>query len=176
MPTVGEKEERFQAGLGDLFERFVEFELSDPRALIEILRSDLDFAAAVVRADTRPQLRRWFREVEIDGNPTGGWVWEPAHSGALGEAAVGVEWTWSGIHAATDADGEPLPEPFNQLTPTGVAVEVRGFTVLDVDDALGFALHRHVDWAGLYAQLGLTVNWRTPVRGSYELAEGSGPA
>jgi hypothetical protein len=26
-----------------------------------------------------------------------------------------------------------------------------------------FRVRRYVDWAGLFAQLGLTLNWRTPV-------------
>jgi hypothetical protein len=31
-------------------------------------------------------------------------------------------------------------------------------------------LTRHIDWAGLYAQLGLTINWRVPL--DPELEEG----
>ena len=57
---------------------------------------------------------------------------------------------------------------FNGLQATGRAVTVRGFTVMAVEfdeetQANKLSVHRHVDWTGLYGQLGLTVNWRIPI-------------
>jgi topoisomerase IA-like protein len=39
---------------------------------------------------------------------------------------------------------------------------VRGFSLFVVEDG-EFRVRRYIDWIGLYAQLGLGVNWRVPI-------------
>jgi hypothetical protein len=130
----------------------------DARGLIAALRADVELAAAVARADVRPQLVTWFSELAIERRPNG-WAAELDRSGALGEQAVGVEWRWQGVH-----DDVGKRNAFNGIAASNRRVEVHGFTVMSVEDGR-FVLRRYVDWAGLWAQLGLTLNWRTPVTG-----------
>jgi hypothetical protein len=118
-----------------------------PDALIGALRGDPDFAVAFARADCVVYLRKWF-------TPRGGWAANAQSSGAAGPSGVGVEWSFEGVH---DGDGA-----FNGLSPTGRPVVVRGVTLVGVE-AGKVKLRRYVDWAGLFAQLGLTLNWRVPV-------------
>lgn len=58
-------------------------------------------------------------------------------------------------------DDQRLAGSFNGITTSGREVTARGFTLVGVEDEL-FKVRRYVYWAGLFAQLGLTVNWRTP--------------
>jgi hypothetical protein len=127
-----------------------------PVQLLAALRERPAFAIAFARADTVTYLRRWF-------TPTGGWDAVERHSGPAGPAGVVVEWRFSGVH---DHDGA-----FNGLPPTGHPVVVRGMTMIGTraerpsggERTQRLDLHRYVDWAGLYAQLGLTLNWRVPL-------------
>jgi hypothetical protein len=132
--------------LGKFGDRFVQLR-SQPRALVDELRKDPEFAVAVARADTVVHLRGWF-------TPRKGWQVIPQRSGPLAGAALGIEWSYEGVH---DTDGG-----FNGLPPTGRPVVVRGFTLIDAaGDKL--ALRRYVDWAGVFSQVGLSLNWRVPV-------------
>lgn len=140
-------------------ERFLA-ERDDPAALMASLRDDIEFQLALARADTRPYLVHWFSELIVR---TEGWVPDRERSGPIGEQSVGTEWSWTGVH-----DDEGRASAFNGITATGREVTVRGFTLMGVEDRQ-FKLRRYVDWAGLFAQLGLTLNWRVPVP-----AEGTG--
>ena len=134
--------------------------LQDPAQLAELMetiRGDIDFLVALARADMRPYLVTWFTERPRAGAENG-WVHEPDRSGVVGASAAGVEWRWTGIH---DDDGHP-GGAFNGTTPSGLDVEVTGFTLMSIENDR-FTVRRYIDWAGLYAQLGLTLNWRTPV-------------
>lgn len=114
---------------------------------------DLPYWAAVARADAAPRLVMWF-------SPTSGWAYEPRQSGLIGEEGFfGVRWSFGGRH---DKPG------FNGLPPSGRTVDVRGFTLFGPggEDFQDFKFHRFVDWVGLYAQLGLTLNWRIPLPAS----------
>jgi hypothetical protein len=127
----------------------------DPSALIERLREDTEFLVALARADTRPQLTSWFSERRVEGQDNG-WSYDPEPTGAMGPNAAGVEWSWIGVH---DNEGGVT---FNDIAASGQEVTVRGVTLMGVEDGR-FMVRRYIDWAGLFAQLGLTLNWRTPV-------------
>ena len=99
---------------------------------------------------------QWFSELDVDGNGRG-WQVDRERSGAIGPNAVGVEWTWRGVHDDVNRVGA-----FNGVAASGREVLVHGFTLMGVEEG-GFRLRRYIDWAGLWAQLGLTLNWRTPV-------------
>lgn len=134
-------------------ERFLA-ERGDPESLMASLREDFEFQLALARADIRPHLVNWFSERIVR---TAGWVPDRERSGPIGEQSVGTEWSWTGVH-----DDERRAGAFNGITGTGREVTVRGFTLMGVDDGQ-FKVRRYVDWAGLFAQLGLTLNWRVPV-------------
>jgi hypothetical protein len=129
----------------DRFERL--HRADDHSALLDEMRGDAPFALAVARADCITYLRQWFTR-------TDGWKTVDERSGAAGAAGVAVEWTYSGVH-----DGAAM---FNSLAPTGRPVIVRGVTMAGVEKGR-LKLCRYVDWAGVFAQLGLTLNWRVPV-------------
>lgn len=138
--------------------RFRELQ-ANPKELVDALRNDLELQVAVARADTRPMLRAWFSD-------KGEWRHEPERSGPVGPASVGTEWVFEGVH---ERDGA-----FNGLHATGRRVEIRGFTIMSAqptDQGDAFKVRRYVDWAGLYGQLGLTVNWRVPVASPGRAAE-----
>jgi hypothetical protein len=139
--------EAFLEALGEHRDRYVELE-SSPHDLLELVRSDDAFREALVRADTLPLLTTWFT------GSADGWRADTERSGRLGEAAAGTEWSFDGLHEADDV--------FNGIRATGRSVVVRGFTILSIEEEL-FKVRRYVDWAGLYGQLGLAVNWRVPV-------------
>jgi hypothetical protein len=128
----------------------------DPERLRQWLAAD-DNAEAVARADIEPHLRAWF-------TPTDGWAAHADTTGALGPRGAGVEWRWHGSH---DRDGA-----FNGLAATGVGVVVRGFSVLTFNTERAFKVRRYIDWAGLFTQLGLTMNWRLPAPPGAPLDEG----
>ena len=125
----------------------------DPVGLMDLLRSDPEFLAAVVKADTRPHLLRWFGDMGVErADPP--WVPEVDRMGPLGANAAAVEWTWVGRHV--------VDATFNNTTASGRDVTVHGFSVISIENDRVQARH-YIDWAGVYAQLGLTLNWRTPV-------------
>jgi hypothetical protein len=120
---------------------------ADP-ADLELLASDSRFWFPAARLDVRPWLVHWFEpttDFAVDGNRSGP---------ILDTSSVGCAWSYGGVHRR---DGR-----FNGLTATGRSVVVRGYTVMGEErGSFGFA--RYIDWAGLYGQLGLTVNWRVPL-------------
>ncbi len=136
---------------------------NDPDRLVAEMREDDGFRIAMARADVRHHLLRWFQE-------TGpGWQDDPRRSGSLGMDSVGTSWSFAGIHAEVGtfsgdlASGEKVDVVgFNGLLATGRGVTVHGFTVMTADEGR-LAVHRHVDWTGLFGQLGLTLNWRIPI-------------
>jgi hypothetical protein len=141
----------------------------NPDGMLEALQQpDQVFLLAVAEADTAPMLREWFSErgvVRADS----GWEHDPERTGRIGESAVGVEWRWHGRHDDGESQGGPgakVPS-FNSIPPSGNDVTVHGFTLfgVEMDDAgeRRAMVRRYVDWAGVFAQLGLTLNWRTPV-------------
>jgi hypothetical protein len=142
----------------------------NPEGLLEALRQpDQVFLLAIAEADTAPMLRQWFSERGIV-RAESGWEHDPHRTGRIGESAVGVEWRWTGVHddgGDQDDDGGPTFPSFNSLPPSGNEVTVHGFTLFGIElDHRGeplAAVRRYVDWAGVFAQLGLTLNWRTPV-------------
>jgi len=139
--------------LGEHREKFEQLR-REPKKLLVALRSDIEFQIAVTKADTRPFLRRWFAERD------GGWVCNLEGTGPVGPASVGSEWSFAGAHTVDGA--------FNGLAASGKDVVVRGYTIMsaepvDKGDGTDFKVRRYVDWAGLYGQLGLSINWRVPV-------------
>jgi hypothetical protein len=135
------------------FDRLV----SQPEAEMPTVRSNLDFLVAIVRADIAPRLREWFRPLDTGEDGVAldrGWRHHPERTGPIGPEAAGVEWSFEGHHVRDLA--------FNGTHATGWKVTVRGVSLVGVEDSK-FQIRRYVDWAGLYAQLGLTMNWRTPV-------------
>jgi hypothetical protein len=143
--------------LGPYAVRFREL-AARPPDLLAALRGDPAFAVAFARADTITHLRRWF-------TPRRGWQADKERSGPAGPVGVGVEWVFDGVH-----DGHAT---FNGLPATGRPVVVRGVTMAGVEEGR-FKLRRYVDWAGLFAQLGLSLNWRVPVP-SGPVPSGPGP-
>lgn len=129
----------------------------DPTALVAALREDTALLVALARADTRPTLVTWFSERSVEGDQTA-WSHDPERTGPVGENAAGVEWAWHGVHDDTGTSGA-----FNTTTGSEREVTVHGFTLMGVE-AEEFLVRRYVDWAGVFAQLGFTLNWRTPVR------------
>jgi hypothetical protein len=119
----------------------------DPVNLYEELQGDPKVLADFVRQDSEPPLTRWFE-------PTSGWENFAGSTGRFGEEALAVEWVYLGVHTKDWV--------FNGIRATGNRVEVRGCTVVALERG-EFRLRRYIDWAGLFAQLGLTMNWRLPV-------------
>ncbi|HZM31893.1 MAG TPA: hypothetical protein VFB77_15460 [Acidimicrobiales bacterium] len=130
----------------------------DPAGLIAQLRERTEeeqergeisaLLAALAKADTLSSMEQWF--VDRDGG------WQPEHrrSGSLGDQAAGVEWTYEGSYT--------LDRALHGAPAVGQPVEAHGFTIFGVDDG-GFTVFRHLDWAGLFAQLGFTLNTRVPL-------------
>jgi hypothetical protein len=116
--------------------------------LVQQLRGDDTMVKNVVAADALSSMLQWFSgDEDVD--------FTPGRSGAVGVEVAGAEWTFRGVH---DIGGA-----FRGLPATGREVEVHGFTILSaVDDRL--MVTRHIDWAGLFAQLGLGLDWRVPLR------------
>jgi hypothetical protein len=67
------------------------------------------------------------------------------------ERVYAVPWSFRCVHTGN----------FQGLFRTGRRLEIEGVTLVDRRE--GVMLHRYVDWAGVIAQLGLTVSWRVPV-------------
>jgi hypothetical protein len=129
--------------------RYRELE-GDWSALLETLTRDLEFGLKVVEADSVAVLSQWFTAV-------GGWRPEPDRWGLLGDNAFGVAWEYDGIH--------DIPFAFNGVPASNRPVTVRGFTLIGPDPSRSgrVLIRRYVDWAGVFGQLGLTLNWRIPV-------------
>jgi hypothetical protein len=133
----------------------------DPQRLVEGLREDARLGLALIECDTVTGLSRWFTGLE-------GWSADPEElSGALGHAAFGAAWTFHGRHDRGFQMADPPDRsPLSGVQATGREVNVRGFTIIVAEEQGGverIQLRRYVDWAGAFAQLGLTLNWRVPV-------------
>jgi hypothetical protein len=130
--------------------RYLELQEDWP-ALLETLTGDLEFGLKVVEADSVAVLRQWFTAAD------GGWRTEAPRSGLLGADAFGVAWEYDGIH--------DIPFAFNGVPASNRPVTVRGFTLIGPDPSGSgrVQIRRYVDWAGVFGQLGLTLNWRIPV-------------
>ena len=145
--------ETFREGLleslGDLRDPYLDVEDS-PDQLLELVTSDEGFRQGLARADALAFLTTMFTPRRGDES------WQPnaERSGRLGEVSAGTEWSFEGLHEQDDV--------FNGIRATGRSVVVRGFTIMGVEEER-FRVRRYVDWAGLYGQLGLTVNWRVPL-------------
>ena len=133
--------------------RYRELE-GDWSALLETLTGDLEFGLKVVEADSVAVLSQWFTAAD------GGWRTEADRSGLLGADAFGVAWAYDGIH--------DIPFAFNGVPASNRPVTVRGFTLIGPDPSGRgrVQIRRYVDWAGVFGQLGLTLNWRIPVEPS----------
>jgi hypothetical protein len=120
--------------------------------LIERVKIDRNLLDALAFADMLVSLEQWFS----DRAPI--WEVDEQTSGPAGPSGVGVEWTYRGTH---DHAGT-----LNGLPATMREVEVHGysvFTAVETGDGSKLDVRRYIDWAGLYAQLGLVVNWRVPM-------------
>ena len=128
----------------------------DAREVLDMMASDPVLRSAIAFADSVAIL-------QIVGNERDeGWVVDDERSGPIG-ASVGVTWRYDAAH-----DWEPDYDPtkpnaeLRSLAPTGRNLEAHGFSIFGVEDE-AFQVRRYIDWAGLYAQLGLGLNWRIPV-------------
>ena len=153
MPSPPDWPERQEALDEEEVARYLELQEDWP-ALLETLTGDLEFGLKVVEADSVAVLSQWFTAAD------GGWRTEADRSGLLGADAFGVAWAYDGIH--------DIPFAFNGVPASNRPVTVRGFTLIGSDPSgSGRAqIRRYVDWAGVFGQLGLTLNWRIPVEPS----------
>jgi hypothetical protein len=115
--------------------------------LIRGVRDDGAQVRDIVFADTLANMLQWFSSDEVVEFTEG-------RSGAVGTDVAGAEWTYRGVH--------DVPAAFNGLPATGRPVEVHGFTVLSAS-AGELMVTRHIDWAGLFTQLGLGLDLRVPM-------------
>jgi hypothetical protein len=129
----------------------------DARQVLERMANDPGLRSDIAYADSVAML-------QIVGSKRGpGWVVDDERSGRIGVASVGVAWLYQAAH-----DWEPDYDPtkpnaeLRALPPTGRDLEAHGFSIFGVENE-AFTVRRHVDWAGLYAQLGIGLNWRVPV-------------
>jgi hypothetical protein len=126
--------------------------------VLRMMAEDTDLRSAIAYADSVAVL-------QVLGNERdAGWVVDEERSGTIGDrGSVGVTWTYQAVHD-WEQDFDPTkPQPeLRGLPPTGRALEANGFSIFGVDD-IGFTVRRYVDWAGLYTQLGIGLNWRFPV-------------
>jgi hypothetical protein len=108
---------------------------------------------ATVASDAVWTLEQWF---SVRGE---GLKFTEGRSGPVGDRDAGAEWEYEGIHDKAGA--------LRGLPATGRPVAVHGLTVVGTgigeDGREVVLLTRHIDWVGLYAQLGLTINWRVPL-------------
>lgn len=74
---------------------------------------------------------------------------------------VAVPWRWVGRHE----------QPFLDIPPTKLTVEITGVTMLHDDPDGELRFHRLVDWLGLYTRLGVVIGSRTTIDRSRLLAE-----
>jgi hypothetical protein len=126
---------------------------SDPRMTITRLRDDEELATNLARIDVIHYLEQWFEPVGSAWQRSGSFI------GRSADGPLATEWTFEGRH---------VNESFNGIRATGQYVTVRGVTIAEPDPhptvgTPGVRVKRYVDWAGLFAQLGLTLNWRVPL-------------
>ena len=140
---------------------------NDPHGLVASLREDREFQLALARADARPHLVTWFSEANRRRDA---WLPDRERSGPIGDHSVGTEWSWTGVH-----DDEGCANAFQGIPGTGRAVTVRGFTLMGVEEGQ-FKVRHYVDWAGVFAQLGLTLNWQVPVPSEDRRSGSTSPA
>ena len=121
---------------------------NDPRGLVDQMAHDPVLLDVLARADVASSMHAWFSDRDQ--------IWRSAleRAGRLGESAAAIEWTFMGTH--------DIPGTLNHLPATFRSVEVHGVSIFGAEDGK-LAVRRHIDWAGLYAQLGLTLNWRVPL-------------
>jgi hypothetical protein len=123
-----------------------------PQELQAWLRVDAN-ARALCRADVEPHFAEWF-------TPVSGWRAQPSfviptdRAGQASRASAAVEWEWHGRHDKNYT--------FNNTLATGTEVIVRGCTVMAFNEKDVLKVRRYIDWAGLFTQIGISVNWRVP--------------
>jgi hypothetical protein len=133
--------------------------------LLESLVGDTTLRNAIAYADAA-----YFLQV-FTTRPEEGWAVNEARSGRIGESGpLGVDWTYQTTHdRGSTREARKVSEqfaPFLALPPTNRRISAHGFTMLASEDSR-FVLHRYIDLAGLYAQLGLGLSWRLPIDDSY---------
>jgi hypothetical protein len=150
MPSPPDRPERQDAPDNDEVAFYRQHQADWP-ALLERLREQHEFGLKLAEADSVAVLSQWFTAAD------GGWQPDADRSGLLGADAFGVAWEYEGVH--------DIPSAFNGLPASDRRVTVRGFTVIAADQSRGgrAQIRRYVDWAGVFAQLGLTLNWRIPL-------------
>jgi hypothetical protein len=140
--------------------------MEQPDDHIGALLGDPDLQVAIARADVVPRLLGWFTPDTPDehgGRDRWGWSYAPERSGTIGASAV-VEWSFAGTYTEDGNGGDPPTGTlFNGVLRLDQPAELHGVTFMGVEGG-EFRLRRYIDWIGFYAQLGLTVNWRTPSR------------
>jgi len=132
--------------------------LADPAGLIAQLgeRTEEEQAlgeisgllSALARADTVSSMEQWFAD------RANGWQPEHRRSGTIGVESAGVEWTYAGSYSRD--------RTFHGAPAQDQPVAAHGFTIFSVENGV-FTVFRHIDWAGLFAQLGFTLNTRVPL-------------
>lgn len=133
--------------------------VADPDRHLGALRDDLVLQAAIARADVVPRLTGWFTPDERHGPH--GWALDPERSGPVGPASAVVAWSFAGEYTEAPPDAAPRAG-FNGVLALGQRLVLPGVTFLGARGGR-FRLRRHIDWMGLYTQLGLSMNWRTPL-------------
>jgi len=136
--------------------------LEKPGQLADALRKGQDVHVTLARADVLPRLLTWFTPRPDYGRD--GWEHHQESSGLVGSAWAVVEWTFAGTYEPTRVDAhnrEVANTSFNGLRALGQKVTLDGVTLVSVESALP-QFRRYIDWAGLFAQLGLSLNWRIP--------------
>jgi hypothetical protein len=131
--------------------------LDAAREVLRMMAEDTDLRSAVAYADAVAVLQ------DLGSERDDGWAVDEARSGTIGSASVGVTWRYRMAHDWEQDFDYTKPQPeLRGLPPTGRSLEANGFSLFGVDDT-GFTIRRYVDWAGLYTQLGLGLNWRFPI-------------
>jgi hypothetical protein len=134
--------------------------ITDPD--LDALRTE-DAFVTLARGDMLPRLLTWF--TPATGDPDYGWEAHSDRSGSLGTTSAAVEWTFTGTYGRTRRDPNDSEvdndSSFNGVRALGQQVELHGVTLLSIEGSK-LRIRRYIDWVGLYAQLGLSVNWRIP--------------
>jgi hypothetical protein len=140
-------EELLGRRLGDRADDVIRRLRTQADSLLGELRDGSDLVEHIILADTLSNMLQWFSSDEVVEFTAG-------RSGVVGTEVAGAEWTYSGVH--------DVPGAFNGLPATGRKVTVRGYTILS---AVGreAKVTRHIDWAGLFTQLGLGLDLRVPL-------------
>lgn len=141
----------------------------DARQVLERMADEPELRSAIAYADSVALL-------QIVGNERDdGWLVDDERSGRIGAASVGVAWRYRAAHNwEPDYDPTKPNAELRSLAPTGRDLEAHGFSIFGVEGET-FQVSRYIDWAGLYAQLGLALNWRIPVNEVPVLRRDAGP-